>query len=114
MSDHDQLVERGHAALESGNRLAARGYLRRAARNAPDRLDIWQELCQVSERIPDRIECLVHIVELDPSDEQARQELQDLRQQAEPEPEPEAASTTVNSVQHPGSPTSRDCRPEQL
>jgi hypothetical protein len=95
MSDHDQLLERGRAALESGNRLAARGYLRRAARNAPDRLDIWQELCQVSERVPDRIECLLHIVELDPSNEQARQELQDLRQQVEPEPEPESASAAA-------------------
>jgi hypothetical protein len=88
MSDHDQLVERGRAALESGNRLAARGYLRRAARNAPDCLDIWQELCQVSERVPDRIECLSRIVELDPSNLEARQELQDLRQQTEPKPEP--------------------------
>jgi hypothetical protein len=92
MSDHDQLVERGRAALESGNRLAARGYLRRAARNAPDRLDIWQELCQLSERVPDRIECLSRIVELDPSDEEARRELQELRQQVAPEPEPAPTS----------------------
>jgi hypothetical protein len=88
MSDLDQLLERGRSALQSGNRLAARGYLRRAARNAPDRLDIWQELCQVSERVPDRLECLSHIVELDPSDAEARQELDQLRQKNEPEPAP--------------------------
>jgi hypothetical protein len=85
MSDRDQLLERGRAALQSGNRLAARGYLRRAARNAPDRLEIWQELCRVSERVPDRIECLSRIVELDPDNARARQELDQLRQQVETE-----------------------------
>jgi hypothetical protein len=97
MSDHDQLLELGRAALQSGNALAARGYLRRAARNAPDRLDIWQELCQVSERAPDRIECLSHIVELDPSNMEALQELALLRKEIEPEPkepEPEPAVPT--------------------
>jgi hypothetical protein len=80
-----ELLERGRAALQSGNRLAARGYLRRAARNAPDRLDIWQELCQVSDRVPDRIDCLSHIIELDPSNARAREELAQLRQQVESE-----------------------------
>jgi hypothetical protein len=89
MSDQDQLLERGRAALREGNRLAARGYLRRAARTAPDRLDIWQELCQVSDRAPDRQECLSRIVELDPSNEAARRELDELRRQLEPKPDPD-------------------------
>ena len=92
MSDPDQLLELGRAALQSGNRLAARGYLRRAARNAPDRLDIWEELCQISERASDRIECLSRIVDLDPSNVDARRELDRLVLEAESEPaEPEPA-----------------------
>ena len=94
MSSYDQLVERGRAARQSGNRLAARGYLRRAARIAPDRLDIWQQLCHVSDRTPDRIECLTRIVELDPSNNGARQELDRLRRELEAEKaEQEAAPT---------------------
>lgn len=85
MNAIDQLLQQGRAAGQSGNRLAARGYLRRAARNAPDRLDIWQELCQVSDRAADRIECLSHIVELDPSNTQAHKELDQLRRQVEEE-----------------------------
>ena len=77
--------------MQFGNRLAARGYLRRAARIAPDRLDIWQELCQISERVPDRIECLSRIVELDPSSTHARQELEQLRRQVEAEKQKAAA-----------------------
>jgi hypothetical protein len=95
MSDQDQLLERGRAALRDGNRLAARGYLRRAARSAPDRLDIWQELCEVSDRAPDRLECLSRIVELDPSNEDARRELDELSRQPEPEPDPEPAPAAV-------------------
>jgi hypothetical protein len=110
MSDLDQLLEGGRAALESGNRLAARGYLRRAARNAPDRLDIWQELYQVSERIPDRVECLSHIVELDPSNEEAQRELEILRQQLDPGPEPEPTSETAPA---PGSSAAESTNAEQ-
>lgn len=99
MSDHDQLLERGRAALESGNRLAARGYLRRAARLAPDRLDIWQELCQVSDRAPDRLECISRIIELDPSNADARQELEHIRQEIESKPvQPEPATVLTSSA----------------
>lgn len=98
MSDPDELLDLGRAALQSGNRLAARGYLRRAARNAPERLDIWEELCQISERAPDRIECLSRIVDLDPSNVDARRELDQLVQEAESEPpEPEPAATAHES-----------------
>ena len=86
--------------MQSGNRLAARGYLRRAARNAPDRLDIWQELCQISDRAPDRIECLSRIVDLDPSNTHARQELEQLRQEIESE---QAKTTTeIAAASTPG------------
>lgn len=108
MSDPDQLLERGRAALQSGNRLAARGYLRRAARNAPDRLDIWQALCQLSERAPDRFECLSRIVELDPSDAQARKELDQLCQQIEseqPDKEPGEVSPSKAGASAQGAPT---------
>jgi hypothetical protein len=81
MIDVDELVERAQAALEAGDRLAARGYWRRASRIAPDRLDIWLDLCQVTERPVDRERCLKHIVELDPDNAQARAELAEWRAQ---------------------------------
>jgi hypothetical protein len=125
MTANDQLLERGRAALESGNRLAARGYLRRAARNAPDRIDIWQELCQVSDRISDRIECLTHIVELDPSNTAAQHELEQLRRQAKaeqaaadaeqaaPEPAPLAEQADVDgATQSKGRPAPIGIRPD--
>jgi hypothetical protein len=125
MSDLEQLLERGRASLQAGNRLAARGYLRRAARNAPDRLDIWQELCQVSDRASDRIECLSRIVALDPDNPRARQELEQLSQQqasdrsgrvsevsAPPEPDlhAETATGTSNEMQAALQPASTGIR----
>ena len=49
MTDVDELVRQARTALESGNQLVARGYWRRAARAAPERLDIWEDLCRVTE-----------------------------------------------------------------
>ena len=78
MSTVDDLLISARAALEAGDELVARGYLRRAARTAPERLDIWLDLCQVTERPQDRIECLERIVELDPTNAEAHAELQQL------------------------------------
>ena len=44
MSNVDELVASARTAMEAGDTLLARGYLRRAARTAPDRLDIWIDL----------------------------------------------------------------------
>jgi hypothetical protein len=82
MSNLDELLTSARAALQAGDTLVARGYLRRAARLAPDRLDIWTDLCLVSERPEDRTECLEHIVELDPSNAEAQRELHHLRADA--------------------------------
>jgi hypothetical protein len=99
MNDVDEFLERAHAAMEEGDTLVARGYLRRAARSEPDRLDIWLDLCRVTERPQDRIECLQRVVDLDPANSEAQAELEQLRQQLAPEPEsveepePEEAET---------------------
>jgi hypothetical protein len=100
--------------------LVARGYLRRAARTAPDRLDIWIALCQVTERPQDRIECLERIVELDPTNVEAHAELQQLssqepaapenaleeQAQAEPEADESSLPTEPPSPQVAGPPAS--------
>ena len=78
MSNVDDLLISARAAMQAGDKLVARGYLRRAARTAPDRLDIWTDLCQVTERPQDRIECLERIVELDPTNVEAQAELGQL------------------------------------
>lgn len=91
MTDVDEFVERARAALAAGNPLVARGYWRRASRLAPDRLDIWQDLCKVTELPGDRIKCLERITELDPGNTEVQAELAELRavqaQSERPEPE---------------------------
>lgn len=79
MNHVEDLLESAQRALTAGNQLVARGYLRRAANAAPDRLDIWRELLDVTEVPTDRLRCLERIVELDPEDEGARQALENLR-----------------------------------
>jgi hypothetical protein len=88
MNDVDEFLERAHAAMEAGDTLVARGYLRRAARSEPDRLDIWLDLCRVTERPQDRVECLQRVADLDPANTEAQAELEQLLQQLAPEPEP--------------------------
>ena len=81
MNKVDDLLISARAAMQAGDVLVARGYLRRAARSAPDRLDIWIDLCRVTERPQDRIECLERIVELDPTNVEAQAELEQLSTQ---------------------------------
>ena len=76
MTQVDELVRQARSALETGNRLAARGYWRRATRVAPDRLDLWQSLLQVTEAAADRQRCLENILRLDPDNDEARAELE--------------------------------------
>jgi hypothetical protein len=97
MSNVDELLTSARAALEAGDDLVARGYLRRAARTSPDRLDIWTDLCRVTERPEDRVKCLERIVELDPANAEARAELEQLRA----EDAPAADSAAVESVEAP-------------
>ena len=82
MPDADEWVAQARSALEAGNRLVARGYWRRATRVAPDRLDIWLDLYQVTESIEERLRCLERIVQLDPTNVQAQADLEYMRQEA--------------------------------
>jgi hypothetical protein len=75
MSQVDELVAQARAALEAGNRLTARGYWRRAARIAPDRVDIWMDLYRVTDLPQDRKQCLERILELDPDNVEVRGDL---------------------------------------
>jgi hypothetical protein len=97
MTDVRELLGAADSALETGNRLVARGYLRRAAGLAPERKDIWEALLAVSERPADRMRCLEQIVALDPDDAAARASLQALRGEAaeESEADPEESPTAV-------------------
>jgi hypothetical protein len=81
MNSVEELLSAAHKALSAGNRLVARGYLRRAARTAPKRQDIWRDLLELTDLPADRLRCLEHIVELDPSDAEAREALTSLRAQ---------------------------------
>jgi hypothetical protein len=94
MSDVDEFLERAHAAMEVGDTLVARGYLRRAARSEPDRLDIWLDLCRVTERPQDHIECLQRVVDLDPANTEAQAELEQLRQEYTPDTGPDTGPDT--------------------
>lgn len=80
MAEFDDLMAQAQAAAQSGNRLVARGYWRRAARLAPDRIDIWQSLLQVTDAPTDRKRCLEAIVRLDPAQVEAQTELEQMIQ----------------------------------
>lgn len=79
MTDARELLDAAQNALEAGDRLVARGYLRRAAGIAPERKEIWEALLEVSTRPADQVRCLEQIVALDPEDEAARASLQALQ-----------------------------------
>ena len=89
MPDVNELIGRARSALEAGNRLAARGYWRRAARIAPDRVDVWRDLCQVSDLPSGRLSCLERIVTLDPTDGKAQAELAQLQRLQEDAADPD-------------------------
>ena len=101
MTEVDELLTSARTALDAGNRLVARGYLRRATRLAPQRVDIWRDLLQVSELSADRVRCLEHIIELDPSDAQAQQARGDLRDEiaAEAKATEEQASAEAQDLE---------------
>jgi hypothetical protein len=82
MTDLEELLMAARAAQRDGNNLVARGYFRRAASAAPERVDIWRELLQVTDLPLERQRCLERIVELDPADVQAQAELEQIRQDA--------------------------------
>jgi hypothetical protein len=88
MTQIDELIERAQSALDAGDRLVARGYWRRATRIAPDRLDLWLDLLQVTEMPAERKRCLEHILQLDPANDEARAELKRMRQLESPEASP--------------------------
>jgi hypothetical protein len=104
MTQVDELLASARKALEAGNQLVARGYLRRAARLAPDRLDIWRDLLQVTEMPEDRRQCLEQIVALDPSDAQAAEALAQLRAEiaaAEEDAQDESLAADPQAQQRP-------------
>jgi hypothetical protein len=79
MTELEELLMSARAALSDGNNLIARGYFRRAASIAPERIDVWRNLLQVTEQPADRLRCLEHIVQLDPADAEAQAALEQLR-----------------------------------
>ena len=79
MTQVEELVQSAQSALSAGNQLVARGYLRRATRLAPERLDIWQALLEVTERPEDRLRCLEQIVQLAPDDTEAASALDQVQ-----------------------------------
>ncbi len=79
MTDVRELLDAAQGALEAGDSLVARGYLRRATGVAPERKEIWEALLEVSTRPADRVRCLEQIVALDPEDAAAQASLQALR-----------------------------------
>jgi hypothetical protein len=95
MTELEELLMSARAALSDGNKLIARGYYRRAASVAPERVDIWRNLLQVTDVPADRMRCLERIVELDPDDTEAAAELEQIRQEIA---EVEAAEAEAQAI----------------
>jgi hypothetical protein len=110
MTQLDEYLGSARAALEAGNTLVARGYLRRAVNVAPDRLDVWRDLLAVTDLPADRLRCLERIVELAPEDLEAQSALDQLRDEiaqaeaAAAEAEAEAAAQALAERAADGSP----------
>jgi hypothetical protein len=103
MNSVEELLSAAHSALNVGNRLVARGYLRRAANTAPERADIWRDLLEVTDLPADRMRCLERIIELDPSDAEAKESLASLRAQvvdAEAAADSRPPSTDAQDPEH--------------
>ena len=110
MTGIDDLLTAARNAADAGNVLVARGYLRRASRVAPERLDVWRELLAVTDLPVDRVRCLEQIVALDAADSGAAEELARLRDelgsQASPAPvdagtdAPAPDASTGNAIGH--------------
>ena len=79
MTQVEELLQSARTAMDAGNQLVARGYLRRASRLAPERLDIWRALLKVTERPEDRLRCLEQIVQLAPDDAEASSALDQVQ-----------------------------------
>jgi len=82
-----ELVERARSAREGGDLLVARGYWRRATQMDPGRLDLWLDLCQLTELPRERERCLEHIFALDPDNVRVQAELEQLRLITDPLPQ---------------------------
>ena len=89
---------------------------------APDRLDLWLDLCQLTELSRERERCLEHIVALDPDNARVQAALEQLRLSTNPLPQAiaidggcEVAGASVAAdkrlfcVHHPGRETHLHC-----
>lgn len=107
MPQVDEWVAEARQALAADNRLVARGYLRRAAAAAPDRLDIWLDLYEVTELPADRKRCLERITALDPGNVEARSALEEILQKEAEEEEAAAASEAAADAASAPDPTAQ-------
>jgi hypothetical protein len=98
MDQVDELVQQAREAMAEGNMLVARGYWRRATRIAPDRLDIWLSLLEITDLPAERRRCLEHIVERDPDNVIAYNELEQMREAERGEAERADAAPDSESV----------------
>ena len=74
------LVERGIAAVRSGDKLTARGLLVRAVQADPADVDAWMWLSVAVDTDEERLACLTQILAIDPSHDVARRGAAALRQ----------------------------------
>ena len=115
MTQVEELLQSARSAVDAGNQLVARGYLRRASRLAPERLDIWQALLKVTERPEDRLRCLEQIVQLAPDDAEAASDLNQVQAELEAAQAQELAQEYAREQTEQGSgstiPTPQDVQP---
>ena len=115
MTQVEELLQSARSAVDAGNQLVARGYLRRASRLAPERLDIWQALLKVTERPEDRLRCLEQIVQLAPDDAEAASDLNQVQAELEAAQAQELAQEYAREQTEQGAgstiPTLQDVQP---
>jgi len=78
VSDIDNLLKEGIAALKAGQRIRARALLQEVVREQPDNVAAWLWLSGAVETDDERRECLERVLEVDPNNPHAKKGLERL------------------------------------
>ncbi len=96
----NETLQRGIAALKAGNRLEAHKWLIAAVRETPNDLNGWLWLSGAVDSDSERLDCLRHVLDIDPNHPAAQRGMQQLLQKRAPSvsPIPDSAQAEAPAV----------------
>ena len=69
------LLNQGIEAARNNNKIIASSYFRRVIEKDPDNESAWMWMAQIADRLDERRECLLNVLDINPLNEQAREAL---------------------------------------